>query len=203
MTQMKTFFRDKKQPWSSCGGFLTAPSEGQMHPSPASCDLKLTLCWLVMDAKITHVTWRIILYTLFMSHSWEICMPPLIPEEMQCMFFGSATKPNHRVNHKVGRTIKCFGWKQSNPNWCSGFVFMRIIFTFMMFINRTGTFHFWILLLHYLKSFSWQIVYLFKVCIQTVGCKVAGLKDASWPYTKNCSRVLQRPWQNYSNPAII
>lgn len=60
-------------------------SEGQMHPSPASCDLKLTFCWLVMNAKITHVTWRIILYTLFIhvsllrplyasTHTWRNAM---------------------------------------------------------------------------------------------------------------------------------
>lgn len=73
------------QPWSSYVCFLHSLSEGQMHPPPASCNLKLTLCWLVMNAKITHVTWRIILYTLFIhvslsrplyasTHTWRNAM---------------------------------------------------------------------------------------------------------------------------------
>lgn len=75
---------------------------------------RLLIMWLEKENPV-------LLFPLISLSQNDLCMPPLLPEEMQCMFFGLSKKPNHRVNLSVWRTIKnVFGWKWTNPILLSG-----------------------------------------------------------------------------------
>lgn len=76
---------------SVCLSLSVSFMEDQMKLSQASRDLKLIFSPLLLNAKITHDLKERIMY--FSFHSFlktkgkkDLCMPPLLPEEMQCMF---------------------------------------------------------------------------------------------------------------------